>query len=401
MAEDIIFPGNQTISRASERRNDMGLYRRGPTWWISFSYSGKQVRHSTETDDKKLAEKIYHKVMTEVAEGKWFDRPVGERKTFGEMMEKYMVEHSRIKKRSASRDEVSLLHLLPFFGPYYLKDVSPSLISSYKAARLAKGASSASLNRELALMKHAFTLTITEWQWVNENPVKKVSMEKEPPARDRWLTDEEEEALLGASPEWLREIVVFALDTGCRRAEALSLVWQNVNLETGVATVFGKKTSEWRSVPLIRRVREMLSTKHANQKVRPLKEALVFLNPTGQAVNIHELRSAFEKALDNAGINNFRFHDLRHTFATRLAQNGVDLFTIQKLLGHTTFATTQRYAHHYTESLRRGINVLDAYVEGRKVREPDSERQEDTPKPFITILSQKGENTPDFQERKS
>jgi len=128
---------------------------------------------------------------------------------------------------------------------------------------------------------------------------------------------------------------------------------------------------------------------------------LVFLNPTGQAVNIHELRSAFEKALDNAGINNFRFHDLRHTFVTRLAQNGVDLFTIQKLLGHTTFATTQRYAHHYTESLRRGINVLDAYVEGRKVREPDSERQEDTPKPFITILSQKGENTPDFQERKS
>jgi hypothetical protein len=74
------------------------------------------VRRSTETEDKKLAEKIFRKVMTEVVEGKWFDRPIGERKTFGEMMEKYMAEHSRVKKRSASRDEVSLLHLLPFFG---------------------------------------------------------------------------------------------------------------------------------------------------------------------------------------------------------------------------------------------------------------------------------------------
>jgi hypothetical protein len=72
---------------------------------------------------------------------------------------------------------------------------------------------------------------------------------------------------------------------------------------------------------------------------------------------------------DVAGISNFRFHDLRHSFATRLAQNGVDLFTIQKLLGHKSYATTERYAHHYTESLRRGINVLDSHLEDRKVRQ--------------------------------
>ncbi len=74
-------------------------------------------------------------------------------------------------------------------------------------------------------------------------------------------------------------------------------------------------------------------------------------------MNIHELRWAFETALDEADISNFRLHDLRHSFATRLAQNGVDLFTIQKLLGHKSYATTGRYAHHYTESLRRGVNV--------------------------------------------
>ncbi|OPX95979.1 MAG: Tyrosine recombinase XerD [Syntrophorhabdus sp. PtaU1.Bin002] len=78
-------------------------------------------------------------------------------------------------------------------------------------------------------------------------------------------------------------------------------------------------------------------------------------------VNIHELRWAFETTSQEIGISHFRFHDLRHTFATRLAQNGVDLFTIQKLLGHKSYATTERYAHHYAESLRRGINVLDTY----------------------------------------
>jgi site-specific recombinase XerD len=90
-------------------------------------------------------------------------------------------------------------------------------------------------------------------------------------------------------------------------------------------------------------------------------------NPSGMPLNIHELRWSFEEALKKACIEEFRFHDLRHTFATRLAQNGVDLFTIQKLLGHKSYATTQRYAHHYTESLRRGISVLDEHIKNEQV----------------------------------
>jgi len=85
----------------------------------------------------------------------------------------------------------------------------------------------------------------------------------------------------------------------------------------------------------------------------------VFTHPEGKKVNIHTLRWTFEKSLERAGIEGFRFHDLRHTFASRLAQAGVDPYTIQKLMGHKSFSTTQRYAHHYTESLRRGIGVLE------------------------------------------
>jgi len=379
----------------------MGLYRRrGPTWWMSFTYNGEQVRQSTETDDRKLAEKIYHKVMTEVAEGKWFERRQGTR-TLAEMMERYMKEHSKLKKRSTTRDEASLKHLLPFFGALTLKGICPNIISQYKAQRLTAGAAPGTLNRELALMKHAFTLATREWAWAKENPVKMVSMEKEAPHKDRWLTGDEEKRLLAVCPEWLREIVVFAVDTGCRRGEILPLSWKHLDLAKGVVTVFGKKTGEWRAIPLTRRLWDLLVLKQASQKIHSLRDNLVFSNPVGHMVNIHELRWAFETALAEAAITTFRFHDLRHSFASRLAQNGVDLFTIQKLLGHKSFATTERYAHHYTESLRRGINVLDEYAESLKLSQPIGDGQGGTPGSFITNLSQLGQNALHFSEVKS
>lgn len=347
----------------------MGLYKRGQTWWMSFSYNGKQVRRSTETDNKKVAEKIYHKVMTEVAEGKWFEKPQGEGKTFGEMMEKYMDEHSVLKKRSTSRDTASLKHLLPFFNHYTMTVLAqrPDLINRYKVERLKSGAAPSTINRELALMKHAFSLAVREWQWVDSNPVKKTSMEKEPPPKDRWLTDDEEKSLLSALPLWSRDVVLFAVDTGCRRGEILALLWKCVDLQKRVVTIFGQKTGEWRGIPLTKRMHEILSARSTAMKVRPLTNDVVFTNPSGMPLNIHELRWSFEEALKKACIEELRFHDLRHTFATRLAQNGVDLFTIQKLLGHKSYATTQRYAHHYTESLRRGISVLDEHIKNEQV----------------------------------
>jgi integrase len=242
-----------------------------------------------------------------------------------------------------------------------LREIRPGHISRYKADRLAASVSPGTFNRELALMKQAFTLAIRSGDGKGEPRQNGLNGKRGAP-KDRWLTDDEEKRLLAACPGWLKKIVVFAVDTGCRRGEILSLSWKHVDLQRGAATVFGKKTSEWWGVPLTRRLRDVLSEKQASQKVRALHDNPVFCNPEGLAVNIHELCWAFEVALSKGGITNFRFHDLRHTFATRLAQNGVDLFTIQKLLGHKSYATTERYAHHYTESLRRGINVLDVYA---------------------------------------
>jgi len=148
----------------------MGLYKRGSVWWMSFSYQGRQIRRSTETTDKKLAQRILDKVKGEIAEGKWFEKLPGEYRTFREMMDKYMLEHSIPNKVSHDRDKRSLLHLMPFFGELLISEITPMRINEYKVTRRLEGATPATINRELALMKHAYSIAIREWEWIHKIP---------------------------------------------------------------------------------------------------------------------------------------------------------------------------------------------------------------------------------------
>ncbi len=348
----------------------MGLYIRGQTWWMSFTYRGRQYRKSTETNDKKVAEKIYYKLRTLIAEGKWFEKSPGEEITFREMINKYLNEHSRINKtpKSYDRDKELANHLNQFFGELMLTEVTPRHIYEYKVVRRKEGASPRTINYELSLMSHAFNLARKEWEWINENPVNKVSREKVNNMRERWLTFEEEERLLKASPGWLQELIIFSLETGLRQGEVLNLQWPQVDLFRKTITILEQKNRAKDVLPLNERALEILK---ARAKVRHIRTNYVFFNKNGVRFKVSNLHRAFYSALSRASIKNFRWHDLRHTFATRLVQAGVDLYTVQKLGRWKEVKMVQRYAHHYPESLRKGIEVLD------EIR-----------RKFITILSQ-------------
>ena len=333
----------------------MGLFKRGSVWWMSFTYQGKQYRETTETQDPKLAKRIFDKVKGEIAEGKWFERSPGEERTFDDMMDKYMQEYSIPKKASSKRDQASLLHLKPFLGNRLLPEVTPTLLNEYKVMRRLEGAAPATINRELALVKHAYSLAVREWEWTRDNPVKKISMEKENNRRDRWLTEEEEIRLLEKASEWLREIIAFALNTGMRLGEILSLTWKAVDFSRRTATVLNSKKSERRTIPLNERALGVLKRK---SRIKSLRTELVFYNENHCKYDYSNLEKAFHSALAKAKIEDFRFHDLRHCFATKLVQRGVDLYKVQLLLGHKTPLMTQRYAHHYPESLREGVEAL-------------------------------------------
>jgi site-specific recombinase XerD len=333
----------------------MGLFKRGPVWWMSFSYQGRQVRRSTGTSDRRLAEAILGKVKVQIVEGRYFERREEQTRTFAEMMERYETEHvPKLASQRAIRGY--LRRLRPVFGHLTLAEITPQRIVAYKQQRYRDGVAPATINRELATMKHAFNLAIREWEWCRENPVSRVSMEKEASPRDRWLTREEEARLLEASPPWLNELVLFGLHTGMRLGEMLALTWRGVDLFRNTVTVFRSKNGRRRTIPLNQTARALLKAK---AKVRALHTEHVFQSEAHTPLDPNNVRRAFRRAVEQAEIEELHFHDLRHTFATRLVQAGVDLYKVQCLLGHQSPVMTQRYAHHSPESLRDGVATLD------------------------------------------
>lgn len=324
---------------------------------MRFSHNGEPVKRSCQTADKKVAEKIYHKVMTQVAERRWIDRPLGEDVTVRELLDKYLNEYSLRNKApmSSASDKCSIKSLNRFFGDLSLTALTPKLISEYKSKRREAGRAPKTVNNELTLLSHAFNLAMKEWEMVSVNPVIRVSREKVNNLVERWLTYAEEESLLAVSPEWLRELIIFAIYTGLRKGEIIRLKWSQIDFSRRTLTILEQKNKGKDTLPLNQRALDVLKAKSQIRQIN----GYVFNNHVGNPLDPRNILRSFYDARKRAGLDGLRFHDLRHTFATRLAQAGVDLYKVQKLMRHKTPIMTQRYAHHYPESLRDGVEVLD------------------------------------------
>ena len=334
----------------------MGLVKRGTVWWIDVMFHGIRVRRSTETSDKKLAGAILAKVTTQLVEGTFFDKGEEQHHTLGDMMERYLAERSIMKApKSRVRDGSALKHLLPIFGETLLADVTPKSLVAYRNQRRTEGAATATINKELQVVRHAFNVAMREWEWCQNNPMHRVSLEPAHNTVDRWLREDEEVRLFNASPLWLQDIMTFALNTGMRQGEILALQWQDVDFYRGTLVVMTSKNRERRTIPLNHVVYDLLSRKRAAGE----KNGPVFVTGQGNDLKARYLVRTFTKVRIQAGLTHFRFHDLRHTFASRLVQKGIDLYRVQLLLGHKTGTMTQRYAHHCPESLREGVRALE------------------------------------------
>ena len=235
-----------------EGKNNMGLYKRNSSqfYWMSFRINGRRIFESTETANKKLAEKIYAKRLTEISEGKWFQNEARKRR-FEELREKYMTEHSKINKTPTTqvRDGSAFKRLSGFFGGLMLADITPAKISDYKSLRIKDGVKTATISRELEVLRHALSLAI-QWEWIEITPFSKVKIEKPNNKIERWITPEEERCLLDASTPRLKEIIIFALNTGMRQDEIPSLQWPQVDLFKRTVTLLITKNKEKRTIPI-------------------------------------------------------------------------------------------------------------------------------------------------------
>lgn len=207
-------------------------------------------------------------------------------------------------------------------------------------------------NRDLSLLKIIFKKAM-EWNYARTNPASPIRKLREPPGRVRFLTDEERDALLTACPERLRTIVLIALNTGLRKTELLTLRWKDLDFKNRMLRIERTKNGERRDIPMTQVVHNIL-------RAIPRRVDAPYVFASSDGTPQQYLKTTWNTAIRKAKLDDFTFHDLRHTFASTLIMSGVDIRTVQTLLGHKSITMTMRYSHLSPNHLRLAIGVLDA-----------------------------------------
>lgn len=315
-----------------------------PRYYLDYFDNGKRIQRVSRR--AASFEDAYAELRQAV-----FKEPEKKRISFGAFADEYLEDYAKPTKKSWKADKIRLGKLKKHFKETDLRLITPMEIERFRSSLLVKGQQKSTTNRSLALLKRMFNLAIEEG-YMEVNPARKVKMFSEAEnLKERILTDEEERRLLEGCCDHMKDLVTFALNTGMRLGEILNLKWANVDLKSGTIKVEFTKSGKTRIVPMNQTLRKMLA--------RPRKrgEVYVFTNPASRD-RFRETKRSFRTGCRKAGIEGLRFHDLRHTFASRLVRNGVDIGTVRKLLGHSTLLITQRYIHSDESMLRSAVGSL-------------------------------------------
>jgi integrase len=331
----------------------MSLYKRGdsPHWWIKISHSGKAIQRSTGTEDKAQAREYHDKLKASL----WEQQRLGvkPRRAWKEAVVRWLAETA--EKVTHQEDMRKLRWLDPFLGKLMLDEITLDVIDGIKAEKL-KTAGKSTVNRYLALVRAILLRSRDEWEWLDRAP--KVRLFKEGPGRERSITVEQAQTLLRELPKHQRDVVVFALATGLRHANVLGLEWSHVDLNAGHAWVDADQSKNGKpiAVPLNATAMEVLRRQLGKHPQRVFTYA-------GKPFARANTR-AWGKALKRAGIENFRWHDLRHTWASWHRQSGTPTHELQRLGGWRSSVMVERYAHLAPDHLAKAANRLDSLLGG-------------------------------------
>jgi len=321
---------------------------------IDYYFQGRRIRETYP--NRKTAEQALMKRKIEIAEGKFLDKRKEEKIKFKDFAEEFIEVYAKPNKKSWKRDQLSMKHLKKHFGEKYLSQITSYDIENYKKERI-KEVSPSTINRELACLKTMFNKAI-EWKKVKENPVREVKLFKENNERIRYLKEDEIKKLLNNLSGSLRIIVIIALNTGMRLSEILNLRWEDIDFSTKLIYIRESKSGESREIPMTDIVYNTLWDLKFTSQLKGRVSPFVF-----KGIKKYWVSHRFHYIVKKLGIKDFRFHDLRHTFASYLAMMGVNLKTIQELLGHKTFKMTLRYAHLSKDYKREVMEVFESKMD--------------------------------------
>jgi len=309
-------------------------------------YKPETATFRRKTDAKEWAKKT----ETAMLEDRHFKNRSARKRTLRELLDRYMREVLPRKTRVMQQQAIQLRWWQEQIGHITLSELSPRIIARNRDILLNSPVTNnkprrpATVNRYLAVLSHALTVAVKEWEYLSENPAKKVTRLREGQGRTRFLSQQEIADLLAACKEStckaLFPIVVLGLSTGARKMEILSLRWKDIDFNRELITLLKTKNRETRSVSL---KGQALTILKEIKRVRRIDTDLVF--PRNNPKTPLEVRKAWVKALTAAKIEDFKFHDLRHTAASYLAMNGASLVEIAEILGHKTLQMVKRYTH--------------------------------------------------------
>lgn len=332
----------------------MSVRKRGDKWYYDFG-NHKYRGVIDEARTKHEAEQAEVKIKRDVFEGKYGAQQMGT-----QLLSKFVADTylpwAKTNKRTWRNDEYIANLWCERFRGKTLCEVSPLAIEKHKRDRAnsttKRGTtrSPASVNMELCVLSRIFTLAV-DLEQAAINPCRKVRKMRVNNRRERYLSDAEETALLAqlvGRRRHLAPIVQLALGTGMRRGELLRLCWSKVDFGRGVIHITQTKTDRDRQLPMSQPVRQVLLSLRKDRKGE-------FVIHSRDGKPVVEIKRAFRAACDDAGIEDFHFHDLRHTFATRVGDAGHNSRTIAALLGHANTAMTERYTHATNDALRGAV----------------------------------------------
>ena len=332
----------------------MSLFKRkdSPNWWVKLTpRSGPPIQRSTGTPDKVKATEYHDKLKASL----WDQERLGIKpcRSWREAVVRWLEETS--EKATHKEDKKKLVWLHAFLGDRSLDQITSDVIDQIRSAKL-KEASKGTTNRYLALVRAILIRARDEWEWIDKAP--KIRLFKETNSRERSLTQEQAKRLLGELPEHLHELVLFSLATGLRQSNVLMLEWGQVNLELRHAWVQGTQSKNRRpiSVPL----NDVALAVLTRQVGKHPQRVFTYRGKPTHSANT----KAWTAALKRAGIEDFRWHDLRHTWATWQRQAGTPTHELQRLGGWRTGAMVERYAHLAPESLAVAASRLDSVLAG-------------------------------------
>ena len=334
----------------------MALYRRGNSkvWWVDITLpGGKRHRESTKTENKQLAQVFHDKLKVDL----WKEDKLGIRrdKLFDDAVEVFLSEKGNLKSIDTYIDHCDWW--LAQFKGKGLTTITQELIVETIRKKEGEGVTPSTCNRYLATLRAILRLVCRKYQWIEKVPT--FFMFREPKGRTRWLRPEEIPRLLAELSPIRRDMTLFSLATGLRQGNVKGLKWSQIDLGRKIVVIEGDEMKAGRdhALPLPDVAVEVLKRQIGRH------DKFVFANDDGEPIKSGN-HGTWREACKRAGIEDFRQHDLRHTWATTLVQAGVPDGVLQALGAWETPKMVKRYAHHSADSMRKFTGQIDEVLGG-------------------------------------